>query len=149
VLRFHCCCIKCNRAPAKPNQLVREFFPTSMARVPVGISAIAPRRCPSEDPTPRSIFSAAEDSLRRRVARSAALLPNLASSRQAPFDLYPRACDLPWHCDRDNTVPRSQGNSGSGFKFAYKSRADSVLRFLAEFLESRIAAQRVPNWIEP
>ena len=29
------------------------------------------------------------------------------------------------------------------------SRSDSVLLFLAEFLESRIAAQGVPDWIEP
>ena len=111
MLRFHCC-IYWNRAPAKPEtHLVREFFPTSVAQVPVRISAIAPSGF-NEHPTPRSIFSAAEDSLERRVTRSAALLSNLASSCQACFDLHPGACDLPWRCDHDYPATRFQGSHG-------------------------------------
>ena len=48
--------------------------------------------------------------------------------------------------------PRSQLDRGAGiqgFKIAKESGAYSVLLFLAEFLESGIAAQRIPNRIEP
>ena len=49
-------------------------------------------------------------------------------------------------------LPRSQLDRGAGiqgFKIAKESGAYSVLLFLAEFLESGIGAQRIPDWVEP
>jgi len=46
------------------------------------ISGDRARRCPSEDPQPTNVFSAAEDSLKRRVTRSRAFLLNPVSSGQ-------------------------------------------------------------------
>jgi len=52
-------------------------------------------------------------------------------------------------------APRQHGFKGlraigdSGLEFAQESGAYSVLLFLAEFLEARIAAEWIEIWIEP
>jgi hypothetical protein len=46
-------------------------------------------------------------------------------------------------------VCKVSSNRGSGLKFAQESGAYSVLLFLAEFLEARIAAEWIEIWIEP
>jgi len=89
VLRFTAAALTAIEPSAKPETSLCES--SSRLRwlgVPVGISAIAPGGVPAEDPTPRSIFSAAEDSLRRRVTRSKPFLPNPASPCQASLHVF-------------------------------------------------------------